>query len=198
MSALVIVDRPHSGKPDRVRDLGCWSDLNGDGKADQDEQEAVISAKYALAIECELRELDRLVIPMSDGVYSARHARANSYAGDYTRCVYLTCHVNAGGGSYATTFYDARSATGPDLAKRIASALSFPTLANSHARACSGAKNARAYSCVKGLTRPIGIVLEPFFLDGPHAGIHASTSGLQRIGQSVASAVHQFLLPLGE
>ena len=97
ISAVVYLDRQHSGKPGRPNDRGAAVDLDGDGKIQRGEQEAALTARYLLACELALLEMGHTVIPISDGTYNERHRRVNRYAGTFKAGrpqFYLAGHLN--------------------------------------------------------------------------------------------------------
>lgn len=194
--ALVLLDRQHTGKPSLLRDLGAGGDLDHDGRVSLEEQEAILTAQYALGAELRLRELGHDVIPISDGSYAARHARACDYARTYDgRAYYVACHLNAGGGAYGACLYDARSRWGAGLAQAVAARLeaACPELVAVHA---IGARSygdwMRAYATIAGVFegRPVGLCYEPCFIDGPHAADLLSSAGLRRLGDALADGIH--------
>lgn len=194
--ALVLLDRQHAGKPTHLADRGAWGDLDHDGRVDVEEQEAALTARYLLAAELELLRLGHSALPLADGSYAERHARANKYAQAIGgRAVYIAAHLNAGGGRYGSTFYDARSTAGKALSVAVAAALrsACPELgADVWARAAEPTGPwARAYSTIAGVYsgRPVGLCFEPFFLDAPPHQVLASPEGLGRVGVALARGI---------
>lgn len=195
---LVVVDRQHVGKQDNLRDTGAQGDLDRDGKAGILEREAMLTALYGFHAEARLRELGHDVIPMSDGRYSERHARANAYAKSYAGpVVYIACHLNAGGGAYGACLHDQRSAGGKRLALAVADKLraSLPELVDVHTWGCGPTGDwTRAYSTIAGVYegRPVGLCFEPCFLDGAHSSGLLSSDGLRRIGSALADGINSY------
>ena len=195
ISCVVYLDRQHSGKPARPRDRGASADLDGDGKIARDEQEAAMTARYLLACELALLEMGHVVIPISDGSYNERHARVNRYAGTFKAGrpqVYLAAHLNSGGGDYGLIGFDHRSRSGPELANRIARQLRqvAPEL---NGVKCIEAKpddwTRNMYATISGVTQPIGLCLEPAFLDQPAHADLLTREGLSTMGRAIAAGI---------
>ena len=181
---LVVLDRQHIGKPSRPLDLGA----EREGLA-----EAVLVRRYLATAEDVLRAGGCVVVPMGDGDYSDRHARACAMRAD----VYVAGHVNAGGGSGGYAFYDSRSAAGHLLARAVAARLGeFPELRGASATACSGAAPwSNAWHTIRGVYegRPVGLCYEPCFIDQPaHAPLFTS-DGLVRVGTALARGILDYL-----
>ena len=81
ISAVVYLDRQHSGKPGRPNDRGAAVDLDGDGKIQRDEQEAALTARYLLACELALLEMGPTVIPISVGAGVGQPYRSTTATG---------------------------------------------------------------------------------------------------------------------
>ena len=199
ISAVVYLDRQHSGKPGRPNDRGAAVDLDGDGKIQRDEQEAALTARYLLACELALLEMGHTVIPISDGNYSDRHTRVNRYAGTFKAGrpqLYLAAHLNAGGGDYGMIGTDYRSRSGPELASRIARQLRqvAPELNGVkcvEARPDNWTRN--MFATISGVTQPIGVCLEPCFMDQPSHADLLTAAGLSTIGRAIAAGVDAFV-----
>lgn len=198
MACLVFLDRQHSGKPHATRDRGAFGDLDGDGKHDVEESEAFLTAQYLWAAERKLIELGHAVLPISDGAYSARHARANQYAAQSAadQFVYVAAHVNAGGGEYGAVFYDVRSAQGLLLANAVAERLKpFAELPVVKVLAASATAHEAAYGTIKGIFtgRAVGICFEPCFIDTPKHRLLLTSEGLARIGEVLALGIDDYV-----
>ncbi len=199
ISAVVYLDRQHSGKPGRPNDRGAAVDLDGDGKIQRDEQEAALTARYLLACELALLEMGHTVIPISDGTYNERHRRVNRYAGTFKAGrpqLYLAAHLNAGGGDYGMIGTDYRSRSGSELASRIARQLRqvAPELNGVkcvEARPDNWTRN--MFATISGVTQPIGVCLEPCFLDQPSHADLLTAAGLSTIGRAIAAGVDAFV-----
>ena len=192
---LVFLDRQHVGNPSRRKSMGAGADIDGDGKIELWEMESTWTAKYLLSAELRLRTLGHEVIPISDGAYTQRHKRANRYISDGEPSVYVAAHINAGGGSYGSVFYDSRSTKGPDLAACIAEAMKqkLPELA----------QDARAISCnpkdwtknawyTIRATKSVAVCFEPCFIDTRAHRPLFSQNGMDRIGWSLANGIDQY------
>ena len=199
ISAVVYLDRQHSGKPGKPADRGAAVDLDGDGKIQRDEQEAALTARYLLACELALLEMGHVVIPISDGSYNDRHARVNRYAGSFKTGrpqLYMAGHLNAGGGDYGLLGYDYRSRSGPELASRIARQLRqvAPELNGVkciEARPDNWTRN--MFATISGVMQPIGLCLEPCFMDQPSHADLLTAAGLSTIGRAIAAGVDAFV-----
>lgn len=201
MMAVIYLDRQHSGKPGRkARDRGAIADLDGDGKREVDEAEAMLTPRYLLACESRLIEYGYTVVPISDGWYSARHDRVNEYARGYsasTQQVYIAAHLNAGGGHYGLILYDYRSRSGPELAKHIAKHLEqvAPEVAPVLLKEAKPEGWTRhAYATISGVAAPVALCFEPAFIDSDkHRELLASGVGLASIGYALAEGIHRWL-----
>jgi len=196
MKCVVYLDRQHSGKPGRkAEDRGASADLDGDGTVSIFEREAMLTARYGLACEAALIEMGHTVIPISDGWYSDRHRRVNQYAGTFpagTPQVYISLHLNAGGGDYGAVFFDHRSRGGPELAARIATQLRMVAPEINGAK-CIAAKpddwTRAAFGTIGGIMQPLGICFEPCFMDNPAHADLLTREGLSAIGRALASGI---------
>jgi len=194
--ATVFLDRQHAGKPGRnASDRGASADLDGDGSVGSHEKEAMLTPKYLLHAEERLLDLGHDVITLSDGWYSQRHARVNTYSGQTAGSkVYVSAHLNAGGGEYGAVFYDHRSRSGPKLAQEIALKLkaACPEIGG-------GIKvipaqpddwTVNAYNTVRGVQSPVAVCFEPCFIDTDSHHALLTDSGLSRIGKALADGIH--------
>lgn len=196
--AIVFLDRQHAGKPGKLNDRGAAADLDGDGKKEIHELEAMRTPLYLLQAEQRLISHGHKVITLSDGWYSDRHKRVNSYANKVGgRAIYVAAHLNAGGGSYGVVFYDHRSQNGQKLSEKIAARLeaTCPELTRGvktrAANPADGTKN--AYYTIKGIGTPVAICFEPCFMDTPeHQGL-LEGEGLVRIGYALADGINDWL-----
>jgi hypothetical protein len=166
---IVFIDRQHAGKPKKINDRGASRDLNGDGEITAEELEAIWTARLAVELEIKLYDKGIKVMPLSDGNYSARHARVNEYAELHPGpWVYLALHLNSGGGSYGSYFYDSRSTKGQQLATMMAKKLKegvehIDTAKAIPAKADDWTQN--AFYTIRNVGRPVAICCEPFFMD---------------------------------
>lgn len=195
MRCVVYLDRQHSGKPGRkAEDRGAAADLDGDGSISVDEREAMLTARYGLAAEAALIEAGHIVVPIADGWYSDRHRRVNQYAGTFPKeypQVYVSLHLNAGGGDYGAVFYDHRSRSGPELSARIAKQLRMvaPEL---NGVKCIPAKpgdwTKHAWATIQ-VQQPVAICYEPAFIDCPEHSELLTKEGLSCIGRALAAGI---------
>lgn len=206
--SLIVISRDHIGKPDRLDDRGAAADTDGDGIIGHDEREAYFTRWIAGFTEDALVALGHEVIPISDGTYAARHARANDYGAD----IYLALHLNAGAGNYSLVLYDYRSrrGRGDALAEAISRRLSGQAV-NGKGLAHHGTlrrvigesrrvlpthpsdwrKN--AHYTIKGLGAPVGICLESFFLDHEAHQELLTAENLQLVGEAIAHGCHDWI-----
>ena len=185
--ALVVLDRQHTGKPHNMKDTGAYSRV-------VEKHEAHMVAQYLLEAEITLRELGHVVMPISDGRYSDRHRRANAVFKHYNGpCIYMSGHLNAGGGSYGALFFDERSTMGKQASAFIATELQG--LLGEAPVKCLGATpddwTKNAYNTISGVWsgKGCGICLEPFFLDDAQAKELMSPEGLLEVGVAIAHGV---------
>lgn len=186
---LVVLDRQHAGNARRLRDRGAEADIDGNGRIDSHEREAMITPLYILAAEARLAMLGHDVIVISDGTYAERAARAVAYGAD----VYVACHANAGAGDYGLAVANAGSAKGAALAAAITGKLRVlcPELRRVVVGDTSAASFPRADACIGGVAkaRAVGICYEPGFLDQPGHATLWSGGGPVRIGQALAEGI---------
>lgn len=197
MELLVFLDRQHSGKPARVRDRGAWGDLDQDGRVAVEEGEAFYVGTYLWHAERRLVELGHSVLPISDGSYPARHARVLSYAAASSadKFAYIAGHMNAGGGTYASCYYDARSVQGPLLASAILDRLRPLSLISAvKAVAANHDTYPNALATIAGIykTRAVGVCYEPAFLDAPMHRPLLASDGLRVLGEALALGIHDW------
>ena len=196
MRCVVYLDRQHSGKPGRkAEDRGAAVDLDGSGRIDVEEREAILTARYGLAAEIALIEAGHIVVPVSDGWYSDRHRRVNQYAGTFPKeypQVYVSLHLNAGGGDYGAIFYDHRSRSGPELSARIAACLRAEAPEVNGVK-CIPAKpddwTSAAYGTIGGGMQPTTICYEPCFMDNPSHSDLLTRQGLAVLGRALAAGI---------
>ena len=203
--AVVFLDRQHSGKPGRKsRDRGASADLDGNGTVDTDELEATLTARYLLSAEIALVDAGHIVVPLSDGWYSDRHARVHQYSGTFSKAhgpqCYVAAHLNAGwkgqpGSAYGCVFYDHRSRRGVVLATAIARELRLVAPELSDAKVIQAQPSGwtrAAFGTIGGVSRPVGIVYEPAFLDcAEHADL-LGADGLKALGHALAHGIDQW------
>lgn len=167
---IVFIDRQHAGKPSKIDDRGASVDINKDGIKGNDELEAHWTGYIGLMLELKLLDMGFKVIPLSDGPYSERHARVNEYSKFFPndKMVYLAMHLNAGGGSYGSFFFDQRSSSGKALADDLCDGMktAIKTIKEFKSIPCHSedwTKN--AYHTIKGVGKPVAICCEPIFMD---------------------------------
>ena len=189
----MIIDRQHAGQIRHLDSIGAVADVDGSGTADIHEAEAIWTGYLSLALELELRTHGVKVMPISDGSYAERHARANDYAARYGgACVYLAMHLNAGGGNYGAMFYDHRSAAGADLSDNIASAIEnkineLQFVKKIPAGPTDWTKN--AYYTIKGVGRPVAICSEPLFIDNKQHQKLLNQQGISRLAAAMCEGI---------
>lgn len=157
----VAIDLQHAGKPSRPDDRGASA---------FGVEEVSLTRLHLDGADRELRRLGHQVLPLSDGEYADRWARADAWRAD----VYVALHVNAGGGARGEVFHDYRSTHGPALAEAVAAALHDALRWPCAARPCRPDDDGQprdedyqeAYGCIRGV-RAVAILVEPGFLDGP-------------------------------
>lgn len=190
----IVLDRQHRGKPNKPGDLGAGFDSDGDGIVQVHEQEAMHTGLIQLAAEARLIELGHEVFPMSHGTYKERHQWANEHGVD----VYVALHLNSGPGGYGAVFHDYQSKPhrGPALAASIAEVLRRTCDELTTVKVLAADPRdpdwKRPYYCIRGLTSPIGIVFEPFFMPEPSHASLLLEQGKRRVGAALALGIHQW------
>jgi N-acetylmuramoyl-L-alanine amidase len=157
----IALDVQHAGKPDRPDDRGASA---------FGVEEVSLTRSWLDHIDRELRKLGHQVLPISDGAYPERWARADDWGAD----VYVALHANAGGGARGEVFYDHRSARGAGLAAAVADALEGALRWKVEEKPCRADDDGQArdedyseaFACIRGV-RAVALVLEPGFIDGP-------------------------------
>lgn len=202
MKAIVYLDRQHAGKPYSPQDRGAWGDLDANGRPDVEEREAWLTAQYLLEIERDLLPAGVAVLPISDGSYAERHRRVNSYARRYdVPQLYLAAHLNAGGGTYGSIFYDQRSAAGQVAASRVAASLGVLVgeLTAVHVVPAGPGRWERAWNTIAGIFagRAVAICVEPAFIDSAAHAHLMRTAGLRRIGRAIARGILDYVELVG-
>lgn len=191
---LVFIDRQHAGKPNKIADRGASRDINGDGDITAEELEAIWTARIAISLEIRLLDMGINVMPISDGRYSARHERVNAYADMHPGpWVYLAMHLNAGGGSYGSYFFDHRSTKGKQLATMMATQLKSDVEEIEKAKAIPAEKDnwtKNAFYTIRSVGKPVAICCEPFFMD-THQGL-LSMPGVFKVASSMAKALGEW------
>jgi len=186
--ALIGLDRQHTGKPGKWRDLGAACPRLSS-------HEAFMTAEYLLSAERWLRRLGHDVVPLSDGTYKERHARFNAYADRYMGpSCYIAAHLNAGGGDYGAAFYDSRSSLGERLAVRLQTQFhdDLPDIGKFKIiKARPGDWTGNAFNTISGVWSgpACGICFEPVFLDNSWHISLLKKDALSSIGRALAHAV---------
>tara|TARA_R110000824_G_scaffold116395_3_gene267779 strand:+ start:258 stop:863 length:606 start_codon:yes stop_codon:yes gene_type:complete len=199
MMALIFFDRQHAGKPgSKVGDRGAQADLDGDGKIESHEREAMLTPRYLLYAEERLLDLGHDVITLSDGWYSERHNRVNRYSGLASgKQVYVAAHLNAGGGNYGAVFYDHRSVSGPRLARDIALKLKSACPEIEGGVKVIPAKpddwTSHAFNTIRNVHSPVSVCFEPCFVDNDIHHVLLTDDGLSKIGRALADGIHSWL-----
>lgn len=194
---LFVLSIDHGGRPRRgFEDLGASVDEDGDGVVDFSEVDC--NTFVAAACSRHIRaEADVDVVTISHGEYSERHGWANRYRAT----AYLALHIN----SHRRTdinrglfFHHAQTRRGngdalaTELARRWEDAAAELLGAPMPVRAVAATLPTwvNPHYTIKGLTTPVGICCEPFFLSNPaHRRAFATPAGLTRLGQVYGDAL---------
>lgn len=115
------------------------------------------------------------------GSYALRQRAAALLDAD----VYLACHVNAGGGSYATAEYMA-GRVGSDLARAITDELAASVPGIRSRKVVPLSPGQRGAVCIEGFRRGPAVLVEPFFGDHPGHRQLLTLPGLVLVGEAVA------------
>jgi N-acetylmuramoyl-L-alanine amidase len=152
--------------------------------------EADAALQYAAVIGRELKSLGASVWtndPHSGilvGPYSRRHQSAMVMGAN----LYLACHLNAGGGAYASVEYMRLTASEP-IAKCVTAELEQSFSEIHRSRTVALAPGDRGAVCVQGFTTGPAIILEPLFGDyADHQGL-LTLVGLERVGQAIVRGI---------
>lgn len=211
----IILDIQHTGRKSKPGDLGAAYDLDSDGHPGEPGEREVdlvrgyVSAAFDYARTCKIP-----VHEFREGEYGERHEWAIDIArkNPGVRWAYLACHTNAGGGRYALTRHDYRSAGGERLAADIVTALKtlpeialhrvaplYPTamaVKANHRDATTPSEAAwwtRGWSCIDGIyagpSNLCGVLVEPFFGDSAAHKPLTTPEGLARVGRALVDGV---------
>lgn len=191
---MVILDIQHTGRAGtREGDLGAMADVDGDGRVETHEREALLTPAYVAAATQTLALRGQSSALLAAGEYSARHRRAQLLATQAPAhtAAYMAAHLNAGGGSYGLILHLPGAVRARRLAQCLAEVLAteLPQLSRVRVEAAEGAWS-RAAVTLAGLagddaTCP-AVCLEPAFLDCPQHRPLLTWSGLELIGGAVA------------
>lgn len=180
----VILDRQHLGKPSKPNDHGA---VNGELR------ETDLTSAYIEHARDAILEAGGTVYTITDGEYGDRHKRAVAWAKQGSGpCAYVACHINAGGGKYALTEHDARSAGGKSLAWSVVTETAkMAGIVGGKVVALKDGE--RGLVCIDGIyagpAGMSGIIYEPGFIDfAGHADLW-TPAGLRLVGQALAKGV---------
>ena len=186
---LVILDQQHHGKPGKDDHGASFESL----------RETDLTRAYVAAAAGSLERTGVEVLILRWGWYSERHAYARAVADAVPgKVVYVSCHVNAGGGSYGLVCHDSRSKAGARLSDAVSARLE-PLTGKSRSEPASAGRWANAYNTIKGIySGPgnlSGICFEPGFIDSEaHRGLWYA-DGLVRVGEALAAGIRDYLSP---
>ena len=183
----VVFDWQHHGKPGKDDHGASFEDL----------RETDLSRAYIEAARDALEVAGVPTIMLGYGWYSARHAYVREAAKAVTgKCVYVACHVNAGGGSYGLVCYDKRSGAGQRLSSAVSSELG-KLVGKSRSEAASASLWGNAYNTIKGVyegpANLSGICFEPGFIDSADNRHLWYADGLVRVGEALAAGILSYL-----
>jgi N-acetylmuramoyl-L-alanine amidase len=180
----VAVDVQHLYRPNHPRDQGSVYST-AFGKV----TEAHVTLIYAAALHDWLLSWGAEVLSNDParGELVGRYSERNRAAVEWGADLYLACHLNAGGGSYAAIEQMARSKVdrlsawiGQELVAAAPEILSFKAVTLSPLE--------RGAVCIEACACPAAIV-EPFFGDYPHHQGLLAASRLVEVGQAIARGV---------
>ena len=187
---IICLDPGHLGKPTHPHDRGAsWRGV----------EEASVATAYLLAADRHLRRLGHEVFLFPGlGSYSERIRRASEAGAD----VYVQGHADAGlaghAGDRGTVVHDYRSTRGLALARSVAASLDLALPWD--VRAAAGRPDddgqardedySEAYGCIAPCyaLRPVGLLLEPGFLDGL-LGAAWLPANPEAIGRAIAEGI---------
>lgn len=187
MSHYVILDWQHHGKPGK----------DDHGASSGDLRETDLSSAYINAAKEALERHGIQVLVLAYGWYGKRHDYAREAAKAVAgKCVYVACHVNAGGGSYGLVCHDARSGGGKRLSDAVARELE-PLTGTARSEAASPDKWTNAHNTIAGIFKGpanlSGICFEPGFIDSDAHKHLWYADGLVRVGTALAAGIISYL-----
>ena len=187
MSDYVILDWQHHGKPGKDDHGASFEGL----------RETDLSSGYINAAKAALELAGIPVLVLAYGWYGARHAYVREAAKAVTgKCVYVACHVNAGGGSYGLVCYDSRSSAGEYLSDAVSAELG-KLVSKSRSEAASPSLWGNAYNTISGVyegpANLSGICFEPGFIDSEENAHLWYADGLVRVGEALAAGILNYL-----
>jgi|DEB0MinimDraft_6_1074348.scaffolds.fasta_scaffold01219_7 N-acetylmuramoyl-L-alanine amidase len=193
---IVYLDRQHCGKPSKPMDRGASvtpAPAFGMGR------EAMYTGYLSLLLEEKLLDLGATVFSVSDGEYRDRHRRVNDIASQFEGPqVYLSLHLNAGNGDYASFFHHHLSSNGKNLAEKIAARMEshqekFPEIKRYLAKAANPDDWTRnAYYTIRGVSDPVAICCEPMFIDTHRE--YLTLPHLESIANSIAVGIFDWVI----
>ena len=186
---LVILDQQHHGKPHTDDKGASFGSL----------VETDLTAGYIAAAQNALEAAGVEVLVLRWGWYSERHAYVREVAKAVPgKCVYVACHVNAGGGSYGLVCHDYRSKAGAKAAEAVGAELG-KLVETVRVEAASGGTWKNAYNTIKGVFEGpgnlSGICYEPGFIDSDMNKHMWLADGLVRVGDALAAGILKYLEP---
>lgn len=187
---MIFLSLGHGQPTSHGPSSGAAADVDGDGELDQERD---LARQYLAACVRRLAQYAIPCQPLDSGTYAERWAVAILWAraNPAARVIYCDCHLNAGGGDRGEVFYDHRSPTGCFSAIRVAHHLAKAILTEAYNRPTS--PGCRAHGPIAGILHGpenlCGILVEPYFLDGPRASSLLSPSGLVAIGMALGDGL---------
>lgn len=170
-------------------DRGSIFRIPGLGKVS--EGASVLHYAQALSSELTLAGAEVLTNDPGKGILTGPYYRRARAATAFRASLYLACHLNAGGGSYALAEhalespYAARAAGAARVV--LESVRQLPGIGGLEVRALAAGD--RGHVCVAGFTTGPALILEPLFGDSPaHRGL-MSLQGLESVGRAIARGV---------
>ena len=198
---ILIIDRQHGEKAPGTFEGGCQAIVDGRRIIETD-----LTTVYGRTIENAVAAAGHRVVWIDSGHYYNRHREANAIAkkAKSEKVLYLALHVNAGGGTYALSMYDAKSKGGKAAAGVLAASMAgLDGISKSKTVGCETIGwTRRAYHCIKGIWKGpaniSGVLLEPFFIDS-RGGAHndyRDGRALEQLGDAIAAGVIEYLGPI--
>ena len=191
---IVYLDRQHTGKPGKPQDRGAQVTPS---PAFVMGMEAMYTGYLSLKLEEHLLQLGAIVFSLSDGEYRDRHRRVNDISSQFDGPqVYLSLHLNAGNGDYASFFHHHLSSSGKDLAEKIAARMAshkekFPEIKRFLAKSANPDDWTRnAYYTIRGVSDPVAICCEPMFIDTHRE--YLTLTHLDAIAESIAIGIYDW------
>jgi N-acetylmuramoyl-L-alanine amidase len=182
----VAVDVQHIYRPHKPNDRGSVYTLANGTKT----TEASAAVIYAAALSSYLAERGAQVLTNDPtrGILVGHYSSRNQSATMWGAHLYVACHLNAGGGSYALMEYMNPKAHGAAQAMGDSLTGVFSGLGVCQLRVLSD--SSRGAVCVRWVGSPtLAVLCEPFFGDHPASQHMLAAPALVSVGRAIGSGI---------